>query len=73
MTNHDHHYYNLLATLHDQLEDIGTYERYLKESDKAPEYVAIWERLKTRAEESVNVIRGELEQLAAQEPSASAS
>jgi hypothetical protein len=55
--NHD---YTLIAVLHDQLEDIESYDRYLKDASGCDECVRIWELLKARAEEAVMMIRAEV-------------
>jgi hypothetical protein len=53
--------YHLIATLHDQLEDIESYERYLKDSADCAECTRIWNLLKSRAEEAVALIRQEIQ------------
>ncbi len=52
--------YTLIAVLHDQLEDIESYDRYLKDSSGCEECVRIWQLLKARAEEAVMMIRAEV-------------
>ena len=52
--------YNLIAALHDQLEDIESYDRYLKDASGCEECVRIWQLLKARAEEAVSMIRAEV-------------
>ena len=53
-------YYNLIGALHDQLEDIETYERYLKDATGDAAASRVWTALKERAEEAVELIRGEI-------------
>ncbi len=60
MTRRDN-YYNLIGTLHDQLEDIETYQRYLKDGKEDAEAVRIWTFLRDRAEEAVLMIRQEIQ------------
>ncbi len=54
-------YYNLIGALHDQLEDIETYERYLADAAGDAGAVRLWNALKGRAEEAVRMIREEIE------------
>ena len=53
-------YYNLIGALHDQLEDIETYGRYLKDASGDAGASRIWNTLKERAEEAVELIREEI-------------
>lgn len=53
--------YHLIAVLHDQLEDIESYNRYLKEARGCPACVEIWTRLRTQAEQAVALIRAEIQ------------
>lgn len=53
--------YNLIAALHDQLEDIESYDRYLKGADDCEECARIWRDLKTHAEQTVARIRHEIQ------------
>jgi hypothetical protein len=57
MPKHD---YTLIAVLHDQLEDIESYDRYLKDASDCEECTRIWQLLKSRAEEAVAFIRSEV-------------
>lgn len=52
--------YTLIAVLHDQLEDIESYDRNLKDASGCDECVRIWQLLKARAEEAVTMIRAEV-------------
>jgi len=52
--------YALIAILHDQLEDIESYDRHLKDAGDCEECVRIWKLLKARAEEAVLMIRAEV-------------
>jgi hypothetical protein len=54
------HDYTLIAVLHDQLEDIESYDRYLKDASDCEECLRIWKLLKSRAEEAVSMIRTEV-------------
>lgn len=60
MPNREHDY-TLIAVLHDQLEDIENYERYLKAASGCDECVRIWQLLKQQSEEAVALIRGEVQ------------
>jgi hypothetical protein len=60
MPKRDHNYH-LIATLHDQLEDIESYERYLKDSADCDECARLWNLLTERAEEAVGLIRQEIQ------------
>jgi len=53
--------YSLIAVLHDQLEDIESYDRYLKAATDCDECAAIWRTLKAQAEDAVSVIRAEIQ------------
>lgn len=53
--------YSLIAVLHDQLKDIETYERYLKDATDCDECAAIWRLLKARADDAVTRIRDEIQ------------
>lgn len=53
--------YSLIAVLHDQLNDIESYERYLKAASDCDECAKIWTHLKTQAEEAVARIRAEIQ------------
>ncbi len=53
--------YHLIAALHDQLEDIESYERYLKDAGECAECAQLWTMLKDRAEEAVAMIRKEVQ------------
>ena len=53
--------YNLIAALHDQLEDIESYDRYLKGADDCAECAAIWQGLRDQAEAAVASIRQEIQ------------
>ena len=54
------HDYTLIAVLHDQLEDIESYDRYLKDASDCEECIRIWQLLKARAEDAVLLIRAEV-------------
>jgi len=54
------HDYTLIAVLHDQLEDIENYDRYLKATTDCEECSRIWQLLKARADEAVTLIRAEV-------------
>lgn len=53
--------YNLIAALHDQLEDIEGYEKYARDAADCPSCAKIWERLKCQAEEAVVMLRQEIQ------------
>ena len=53
--------YSLIAVLHDQLEDIESYNRYLKASADCEECTRIWTLLKAQAEEAVARLRAEIQ------------
>ncbi|MGE3268732.1 MAG: hypothetical protein AB7P40_08305 [Chloroflexota bacterium] len=53
--------YSLIAVLHDQLEDIASYERYLKAATDCDACANIWRTLKAQAEEAVTAIREEIQ------------
>ena len=52
--------YSLIAVLHDQLNDIESYDKYLKGATDCEECARIWTLLKAQAEEAVAQIRAEL-------------
>ena len=54
-------YYNLIGALHDQLEDIETYQRYLTGATGDAAASRVWNLLKERAEEAVELIRAEIQ------------
>jgi hypothetical protein len=51
----------LIAVLHDQLGDVETYERYLKDATDCDECAAIWRLLKAQADDAVIRIRDEIQ------------
>ena len=53
--------YNLIDALHDLLEDIDSYERSSKAAADCEECARVWSTLKARAEESVGMIRQEIQ------------
>jgi hypothetical protein len=53
--------YSLIAVLHDQLDDIESYERNLKAATDCDECAKIWALLKAQAEEAVTRIRAEIQ------------
>ena len=53
--------YNLIAALHDQLEDIESYDRYLKGAGDCDECAALWQDLRSQAEAAVARIRQEVQ------------
>jgi len=53
--------YNLIAVLHDQLNDLETYDRYLKAVSDCDECARIWTLLKAQAEEAVTQLRAEIQ------------
>jgi hypothetical protein len=53
--------YSLIAVLHDQLEDIENYNRYLKDATDCEECTQLWTLLKTQAEEAVARLRAEIQ------------
>ena len=53
--------YSLIAVLHDQLEDIESYNRYLKDAADCDECAQIWTLLKAQAEEAVARLRAEIQ------------
>jgi hypothetical protein len=59
MPNREHDY-TLIAVLHDQLEDIESYDRNLKDAKGCSECVRIWELLKKQAEDAVAMLRAEV-------------
>ena len=60
MPNRDQDY-NLIAALHDQLEDIESYERYAKDAANCATCTKIWDLLRTRADEAVGMLRQEIQ------------
>jgi hypothetical protein len=53
--------YNLIAVLHDQLEAIESYDKYLKAATDCDSCSQIWTLLKSRAEEAVAMLRDEIQ------------
>lgn len=53
--------YSLIAVLHDQLNDIASYEKYLKGAKDCDDCARIWTLLKAQAEEAVSQIRAEIQ------------
>ena len=53
--------YALIAVLHDQLEDIESYNKYLKDATDCDECAQIWTTLKAQAEEAVIRLREEIQ------------
>ena len=53
--------YNLIAAMHDQLEDIESYERYQKSADDCDGCAILWRDLRAEAETAVARIRQELQ------------
>ncbi len=53
--------YNLIAALHDQLEDVERYEQYLKDAAECEQCTDLWERLKRQTEEAITLIRQEIQ------------
>ena len=53
--------YNLIAALHDQLEDVERYEQYLQAAADCEECTGLWERLKRQTEEAITLIRQEIQ------------
>jgi len=53
--------YALIAVLHDQLEDIETYDKYLKGATDCDECFQIWTSLKANAEAAVTRLREEIQ------------
>lgn len=53
--------YSLIAVLHDQLNDIESYDKYLKAATDCDSCAEIWTLLKTQAEEAVARIRAEIQ------------
>jgi hypothetical protein len=53
--------YHLIAVLHDQLEAIGSYDRYLKAAADCDSCSQIWVLLKARAEDAVTLLREEIQ------------
>jgi hypothetical protein len=53
--------YSLIAVLHDQLEAVESYNRYLKDATDCEECARLWTRLKTQAEENVTLLRDEIQ------------
>jgi hypothetical protein len=53
--------YSLIAVLHDQLEDIESYNRYLKAASDCESCARIWTTLKQQAEEAVTMLRAEIQ------------
>ena len=51
--------YSLIAVLHDQLEAIESYNRYLKNASDCEECAGIWRLLISQAEEAVARLRDE--------------
>ena len=53
--------YSLIAVLHDLLNDIESYDKYLKGATDCDACAQIWTLLKTQAEEAVVLIRDEIQ------------
>lgn len=53
--------YALIAVLHDQLEDVESYNRHLKGATDCEECARLWTLLKTQAEENVSLLRAEIQ------------
>jgi hypothetical protein len=53
--------YNLIAVLHDQLEAIENYDKYLKSATDCESCSQIWALLTARAEEAVTMLRQEIQ------------
>ena len=53
--------YALIAVLHDQLEAVETYNKYLKGATDCEECARLWTRMKTQAEENVSLLRAEIQ------------
>ena len=53
--------YSLIAVLHDQLEAVESYNRYLKDATDCEECARIWTHLKAQAEENVVRLRDEIQ------------
>jgi len=53
--------YALIAVLHDQLEDIESYDKYLKDATDCDSCAQIWSTLKAQAEEAVTRLREEIQ------------
>ena len=53
--------YSLIAVLHDQLNDIESYDKYLKGATDCEECARIWTLLKAQAEEAVAQSRAEIQ------------
>ena len=53
--------YSLIAVLHDQLNDIESYDKYLKAATDCDDCARIWTHLKAQAEEAVAQLRAEIQ------------
>jgi len=53
--------YSLIAVLHDQLEDIESYDKYLKAATDCDSCARIWTLLKAQAEEAIAQLRAEIQ------------
>jgi hypothetical protein len=53
--------YSLIAVLHDLLNDIESYDKYLKGATDCDACAQIWTLLKAQAEEAVAKIRAEIQ------------
>ena len=53
--------YALIAVLHDQLEAVETYNKYLKGATDCDECASVWTRLIAQAEENVSLLRAEIQ------------
>lgn len=63
MSKREEQHFNLIAALHDQLEDVETFERYRQAVEGHEEFVAIWSDLKSRAEDAVTMIRRQIREM----------
>ena len=64
--NPTEHHYNLLAAMHDRIEDIDVYRKYLEqaEQEKHSAWAEIWRRMISDAEQSIEFIQAEVERRA---------
>jgi len=53
--------YSLIAVLHDQLEAIESYNRYLKDATDCEECARIWRLMISQAEQAVTLLRDEIQ------------
>ena len=53
--------YNLIAVLHDQLEAIESYNKYLRDTKDCEDCARLWRMMISQAEEAVMQLREEIQ------------